>query len=315
MRMSKFSESQIVGMVRSMKWTVLVLWVPVIATGVVTAEAWADLPSSVAVHFDARLQPDLWLPKTVAIAVLGHLLVATAILGSIMSMRRDRGVNVASSLLWISGLSLAAAQIVRFNADGVPPQLWPVGALFAAAVAVMAGKAMTSSRASRKTDRTGSSANLSIDASGAPGIHRSWPQAVASLAVWIPLLVLLFRARGQALAVLIPINLIIGYGAGIFVFGFRYRVRDGRLEIRDFVRRVAVFELAAIRSAEVVTTNALADWGGWGIRGFGPSKAYLLGGDVALKLTLSDRQIWLGLKNAEQFASRVSPAVAEGKPQ
>ena len=66
-------------------------------------------------------------------------------------------------------------------------------------------------------------------------------------------------------------------------------------------RRIA---LADIASAEAVTYSPIADYGGWGIRGFGSSVALNARGDRGVRLTLQDgRRVLIGSQRPEELAA------------
>ena len=65
-------------------------------------------------------------------------------------------------------------------------------------------------------------------------------------------------------------------------------------------RRIA---LADIASAEAVTYSPLAEYGGWGIRGFGSSVALNARGNRGVRLTLRDgRRVLIGSQRAGELA-------------
>lgn len=70
-------------------------------------------------------------------------------------------------------------------------------------------------------------------------------------------------------------------------------------------RRIA---LADIASAEAVTYSPIADYGGWGIRGFGSSVALNARGDRGVRLTLQDgRRVLIGSQRPEELAASLKP--------
>jgi hypothetical protein len=255
---------------------------------------WPRLPDSVAIHFNGQLQPDLWMPNSVAVGVLFHLLVASAVVATIGALR-SRPLSrrwIISSTLWQAALSVCASEALWSNVTQRSPRLWPAALIFIAAVAAWAVPGVRTSSAV-----PGQSSDLAI----AEQVHRSWPQAVLFLLLTgLPLWMLVFGPR-SAMVVLVPINLLMLYGLGAFVGGFRYRILPEGIEVRNMFRRLTYIAVSEIEAVDVCETNALADWGGWGVRGSSRARAFILGGEKTLHLKLRDRELWLGLKNAEQF--------------
>ena len=71
-------------------------------------------------------------------------------------------------------------------------------------------------------------------------------------------------------------------------------------------RRIA---LADIASAEAVTYSPIADYGGWGIRGFGSSVALNARGNQGVRLTLRDgRRILVGSQRPGELAAALGAA-------
>lgn len=70
-------------------------------------------------------------------------------------------------------------------------------------------------------------------------------------------------------------------------------------------RRIA---LADIASAEAVTYSPLADYGGWGIHGWGRNVAFNARGSRGVQLTLQDgRRILVGSQRPEKLAEALDP--------
>lgn len=70
-------------------------------------------------------------------------------------------------------------------------------------------------------------------------------------------------------------------------------------------RRIARREIA---SAEAVTYSPLAEYGGWGIRGWGPSVALNARGNRGVRLTLQDgRRVLVGSQQPDELAEALRP--------
>jgi hypothetical protein len=279
-------------------------WLPVVWLAVVIVRAWPRLPALMAVHFDAQLQPDSWLPTTATLVSLAPLIVLVSIVATIVIVRDERAALRwgLASVAWQAGMCAAVAEVVAYNVTGGAFRVWPVLSLLT--VALVIGAIPTWSKKS------------SPDASGAvlaEETHRSWPQSIFMLAVGGPCVWVLLFAPRQALVALVPICLLVLYFTTIAVDGFRYRVTSTGIEIRTWLKRMVYIDASDIQACDVCTINPVRDWGGWGVRGIGPSKAYILGGSQALHVTLRDRQLWLGLKNAERLPAHVKDLLARAR--
>lgn len=70
-------------------------------------------------------------------------------------------------------------------------------------------------------------------------------------------------------------------------------------------RRIALREIA---SAEAVTYSPLAEYGGWGIRGWGKDTALNARGNRGVRLTLRDgRRVLIGSQRPDDLAAALSP--------
>lgn len=71
-----------------------------------------------------------------------------------------------------------------------------------------------------------------------------------------------------------------------------------------FVRLIPQRDIVVV---EVVTYRPIADFGGWGIRGWGGRVAYNVRGNQGVELTLSDgRHVLLGTQRAEELATAIA---------
>jgi hypothetical protein len=78
-----------------------------------------------------------------------------------------------------------------------------------------------------------------------------------------------------------------------------------------------LIRLEEIESLEVRTYNALAEYGGWGIKGWTGSKiAYNVSGNQGVDLTLRDgRRIMLGSQRADELAAAIEARISpDGTP-
>lgn len=78
------------------------------------------------------------------------------------------------------------------------------------------------------------------------------------------------------------------------------------IRFRPFHRRWVVFSFEDIRLVEAVTYNPLKDFGGWGIKYGKGVRAYNVGGNKGVSLTLtSGEKILLGSTDHEVLCSRI----------
>jgi len=84
-------------------------------------------------------------------------------------------------------------------------------------------------------------------------------------------------------------------------------VTDQEVVVRFVPLTRRVIRLDEIESLEVRTYNALAEYGGWGIKGWTGSKmAYNVSGNRGVDLTLRDgRRIMLGSQRADELATAI----------
>ena len=77
-----------------------------------------------------------------------------------------------------------------------------------------------------------------------------------------------------------------------------------------FIRRFIPFD--NIQQVHIRTCNPILEYGGWGNRGLGKKKAYLIHGNVGLHLVLKNgATIFIGSDNPEEFLSAVQSHVTE----
>lgn len=126
-------------------------------------------------------------------------------------------------------------------------------------------------------------------------------------AIVMPIVVMMIATVPPGILLwLLPIPLILLYAVAVFWVGFRYRVYADCLEIWSPLRVIRRVRAGDIDAVERVPINALLEWGGWGVRGIGPSKAYVLGGGEAIRIDIGDSRIWLGLKHADALPDLLS---------
>lgn len=108
--------------------------------------------------------------------------------------------------------------------------------------------------------------------------------------------------------------LAVGLLLEVVLGGLRVRLHADRVEVSfgraGWIRkRVPYREIVAI---EPVTYRPLRDFGGWGIRGFGPRQAWTARGNRALVLYLVDGSVvYIGSQDPERLAERMRWAAGQ----
>jgi hypothetical protein len=79
---------------------------------------------------------------------------------------------------------------------------------------------------------------------------------------------------------------------------------------RIFIRRFIPFE--SIKQVYIKQSNPILEYGGWGNRGWGKKKAYLIHGNIGLQLVLkNDSTIFIGSDKPEEFLNALQGHLAE----
>lgn len=108
--------------------------------------------------------------------------------------------------------------------------------------------------------------------------------------------------------------------AAVLSLGILVEAVFGGLRVRLYTDRIALslgrigwirktIRYDTIERIEPVTYRPLRDFGGWGVRGFGPRQAWTARGNRALVLHRTDgSQIYVGSESPEQLAERLRSA-------
>ena len=107
--------------------------------------------------------------------------------------------------------------------------------------------------------------------------------------------------------------LLIGIGLPVFFHRLRLivTVTDNSVDIhfRPLTRRT--IPIADVTHVEARTYSPLREYGGWGIRGLGGSKAYNVSGNRGVELTLKDgEKVMIGSQRADDLSHAI--AIAQG---
>jgi hypothetical protein len=124
------------------------------------------------------------------------------------------------------------------------------------------------------------------------------------------------RGRPLDWMVFTPLAAVSGLLAVAAASGFVFRVGSESVEVRLLGLRLCRLPLAGVTQVEVDRVSAVAQHGGWGVRGPRANRAYLLGSGRGVRLRWPDRQVFLGYEDADalrdsiqrQGACRVGPS-------
>ena len=79
------------------------------------------------------------------------------------------------------------------------------------------------------------------------------------------------------------------------------------IQYRPLTRRT--IPIAEVTHFEARTYSPLREYGGWGIRGMGSSRAYNVSGNRGVELTLMDgRKVMIGSQRADELARAIAAA-------
>lgn len=107
-------------------------------------------------------------------------------------------------------------------------------------------------------------------------------------------------AAAGILALGVLIEAVLG-GLRVRLFADRIEVALGRV---GWIRKSVAYERVAW--IEAVTYRPLRDFGGWGVRGFGPKQAWTARGNRAVVMHLTDgAQLYVGAEHPERLAERM----------
>ena len=104
---------------------------------------------------------------------------------------------------------------------------------------------------------------------------------------------------GRSALLFAPVTIALLYLVWFCWAGFTYRFTASGFEVR-----VPLFRLNSVRIGEIKSYNvcpiSAGQWGGVGLRTRGKSRAYYWGGTLAVRVTLADRELWLGAKDPDE---------------
>lgn len=140
-----------------------------------------------------------------------------------------------------------------------------------------------------------------------------WARIITWAAIGLGLWTALAQAPGQGVTRSVAAASILAVGVLIeaVVGGLRVRLFTNRVEVSlgrvGWIRKRIPYD--RIVWIEPVTYRPLRDFGGWGVRGFGPRQAWTARGNRALVLHLDDgTQLYVGAEHPERLAERMRAA-------
>jgi uncharacterized protein DUF1648 len=287
------------------RWIALLL--PGLAVAALVARfAWiaGELPARVAIHFDAEGRPNGWMGRapfglSMTTLLLAELGVSAWALGRLGHRRFDALIAGLLSLFIVAETAVFW-EVLEMNRGGSTPR-WgrvivaaAVAALVPPLAAFLAGHDPRLSRASPPSGE----APLAVER------HVSRARFWINLPFCLGLVIGWFAVPGRiGRGVVLLLAAITGYFMALIWTGFRYRFLRSGVDVRGLRRSLQFVPAAEIRSWDVRPIDPLRQFGGWGIRGGGATRAYVWGGRRALRLETSRGEIWLGHDDPDRLAA------------
>lgn len=290
---------------RSWRWR-LAMFVPWLGLAAMMFDIWRAydrLPAVIASHFNFAGQPNGWAPKQQLFSVIVPIAFAVLCLLTFFLTRFPQITGLGWLLMvmeyWTVGLlvglthatlrvGLGEARTLQFPAGG-----WSV----AMGVALVIGE-YGRIRAIRKRAHAAEGTLIAEETHGSAVMA----SLMAAIAVVTIVCASILGASGPARVAVFLVSLIL-LGCSVWAFtGFNYRITSAGLEIRMLGMPIRFLPAKEIDSYRAEDCNPLTDFGGWGIRGIGPMRAYIWGGNRCVHVhTLAGDEIYLGIADAERM--------------
>jgi len=251
--------------------------------------AWPRLPARIPSHVGGDGAVDAWLPRGPYFAVA---LIAIAVTGLCWGRLRRSADGDATDLGWLL-VALAEmgllASLPLYGATGEARWLTvTTGCAIVMAAAVIALVVM-SIAGSAGAFRRARMVSFAVE------VHRSSRRAAWNLLFLI----------GPAIAFAATPNLGLrlvaaaGFGLGVWAVallgrGFEYRFGSAGVEVTALGGRVLFVPRDEIVGGEARKVDPLRTFGGWGIRGTGARRAFILGGHDGVAITTRHGEVFLG---------------------
>jgi hypothetical protein len=284
------------------------IWVPWLAIVAMLAEIayfYAQLPPTIASHFNAAGVANGWAPKTqfftVIVPICAMFLAIFTFLASRFPQISGLGWLVLVCEYWGSGLFVMLTHAtLMYNLARTKILDFPIGTWSLIMLgALIFGEIGRIGAIRRGTPRVQILAEEHHGSSSLAGLFLGI--AVVTLA-----LVMEFHAAGAAKGALIIVSVTLLICALWARTGFTYRVSASGVEIRTLAVPIRFVAMDDIQSVRAQPCNALRDFGGWGIRGLGNMRAYIWGGNRCVQIrTHSGHQIYLGIADADRLAREI----------
>jgi len=251
--------------------------------------AWPRLPAQIPSHVGGDGVVDAWLGRGTYFVVA---LVAIAVTGLCWGRVRRSADGDATDLGWLlvalSEMGLLAALPIH-GATGEARWLTVVTGCAIVMAAAVITLVVASIAAGAGTFRRARMVSFAVE------IHRSSRRAAWNL---------LFLA-GPAIAFAATPNLGVrlvaaaGFGLGVWAIallgrGFQYRFGSAGVEVTALGGRVLFVPRDEIIGCEARSVDPLRTFGGWGIRGTGTQRAFILGGHDGVSITTRQGEVFLG---------------------
>jgi len=273
---------------------------------------WNQIPANLAIHVDENGVGTLFLPRETYLAgAIGLIAFECAVLIKIATPEYHRMAAFAACLLLVEtclllcvfGLNAGSTSIFSHLIEGLSFVLTLV--IFAGVWAFIALTNQT--QAAPLNDAT-------IQYSLHHESKRSKLAALGFMAIPALLVMVLPDTLTRGLVLL---GGLAGVWATLLVWtGFEYQVTNKGVTVRTFFRKSYQYDRADITQCSVVDqTDALSDWGGWGIRGGEKNRAFLLGGTRGVRIELNNRTVLLGTDSPEKLHAAITGLINENEQE
>jgi hypothetical protein len=268
------------GMLAALQWLALPIMV------LLFGSVWQQLPSRVATHFDLAGQPNGWMTREEAVAVLlgvgtAVLVTATWMLSRVTEIDATAWGLIALCYIIQSALIWAGQSIIDYNLHRNPVHLGPILLIGI----LSAGLLILLSLGTRR------GAHLPAGRVYATETHAS---ALWALVCGTPLLIfipMVATVPVAALKVALGLAALIGiWATSMAACGFHYIFTSRGVDIRTLGFRLRSIAASEIRS---YAEDDWPFWNGRGIRGLGNRRAYVWG-NRGVRIQTNSGEVFLG---------------------
>lgn len=285
-------------------------WLPmagVAGLAIRTALVWDQLPAVVASHFRADGIANGWMPRDQFFVMFFAVTVPIVVLLAIICDRagRDKPMTTLGLLAldWLVSALLISVfwGAIDANLYARPLAIFPVWIVIVALIPVTVAIGIDwrwwlSRHRKEALRQIGGPAQLIAEER-----HGSSTMALVLLLIGAAVLAFIITTsvhKGPApfpvILALAVVALAVGVSALWAWLGFVYRFTSAAVEIRAFGLLLRRIPLSQIKEFNAEAVSPLTDFGGWGIKGFGSTTAYIWGGKSALHIKTYTGDVYLG---------------------